>query len=155
MITSAFIKLNRLDLKTYRTKAIVSGFIIIFILLLDLHKFGAWYLGYRTYNKPYWIPFILFISFPLIKYALAGLIQFLSVNKMFKTLHFAMFFIAALPFSFCNPYIWQMFAWGGRPWYYKSMFNTGPEFYIGLACIIPSTLAYMGVAYVVDRFNLR
>ena len=154
MMTSIFIKLNKLNREEYRIKAIVSGFLIIFILLLDLHRFGAWFLGYRTYIKSYWVPVMLFVGYPILKYALAGLIQFMADRKMFKTLHFVMFFIAALPFSFCNPECWQIFAWGGRPFYEKNIFHNGPEFYHGLAWIIPTTLIYMAVAWVVDRFNL-
>lgn len=154
MMTSIFIKLNQLDREEYRIKALVSGFLIIFILLLDFHRFGAWFLGYRTYIKSYWVPVTLFAGYPVLKYALAGLIQYLAANKMFKTLHFAMFFIAALPFSFWNPYVLQMFTWGGRPWYELNYLSSGPEFYMGLAWIIPTTLAYMAIAYTVDRFKL-
>jgi hypothetical protein len=154
MMTSAFIKLNKLDLEEYKIRAYVSGFLIIFILLLDLHRFGAWFLGYRTYIKSYWVLVMLVVSYPLVKYALAGLIQYMTDNKMFKALHFAMFFIAALPFSFCNPLTWTIFAWGGRPWYEVNYFSTGIDLYMGLAWIIPSTLAYMAIAYTVDRFKL-
>lgn len=149
MLTRLFIKLNKLNRQGYKIKALVSGLLLIFILLLDLHRFGAWYYGYRTYVKIYWIPVLLFVSFPLVKYALAGLIQYLAANKMFKTLHFVMFFIAALPFSFCNPYVLQLFAWpGDRHWYEKNIISSGPEFFYGLAWIIPSTLIYMAVAWV-------
>ena len=154
MMTSIFIKLNKLDLKAYRKKAIVSGLLLILILALDLHRFGAWYEGHRSYVKTNWIFICAALSYPLVKYALAGLIQYLAANKMFKTLHFAMFFIVALPFSFWNPYVLQMFAWGGRPWYELNYLSSGPEFYMGLAWIIPTTLAYMAIAYTVDRFKL-
>ena len=145
MITKIFIRLNKLDREKYRTRAVTAGLLIIFILLLDLHRFGAWYYGYRTYIKTHWFILLLILFYPVFKYTFAGLIQYLAANKMFKTLYFIMYFITALPFSICNPYVLQIFAWGDKPWYQLSYFNSGIEFYYGLAWIIPSTLIYMAI----------
>lgn len=155
MIAKIFIKLNKLDREKYRIKAVTAGFLIILILLLDLHRFGAWYYGYRTYIKTHWFILLLILFYPVFKYTFAGLIQYLAANKMFKTLYFIMYFIAALPFSICNPYVLQIFAWpGDRQWYELNIFNTGPEFYYGLAWIIPTTLVYIVVTWTVNRFKL-
>jgi len=37
--------LNRINLSKLRVRAEVSGVTVIIILLLDLHRFGAWYTG--------------------------------------------------------------------------------------------------------------
>jgi hypothetical protein len=104
--------------------------------------------------KPYWLLGILIISYPLFKYALAGLIQYLASRQMFRILYFLMFFIAVLPFSFCNPYTLRIFAWpGDRHWYEKNIFSSGAEFYIGLAWIILTALIIMGISLAVGYFN--
>ncbi len=153
LLTKLFIKLQKLDRNKYRKRALISGTILITILALDLHRFGAWYMESRTYVKPYWIPGILIVSYPMFKYSLSGLIQYLASRQMFRALYFLMFFIAALPFSFCNPQTLRIFAWGGRPWYEKDIFSSGAEFYIGLAWIIPTVLIFMVISLAVGYYN--
>ena len=139
---------QKLDRNKYRKRALISGIILIIILILDLHRFGAWYMESRTYVKPYWLPGMLIVSYPMLKYSISGLIQYLSAKEMFKILHFAMFYISSAPFTFpvAVVYLRSFLFKDVLPWYEKDIFNPGPEFYLGVLLVILSPLPYIALA---------
>ena len=152
MIIKLLFKLQKLDRNKYRKRALISGIILITILALDLHRFGAWYMESRTYVKPYWTAGMLIISYPLFKYSLSGLVQYLAAREMFGTIYFIVFYIAALPFCIMNPYVFEIFR-KNINWYDTNYFSSGSDFYIGIASIILTPLAYIAVAMAAEYYS--
>ncbi len=133
-------KLSGVDLAEYRKRAFISGMIIILILALDLHRFGAWYYGYRTYLRPWSVPVLLITAFPFIKYACAMIVQYAVRMKKFNLMFYVMVFAASLPFSFCNPHVnWNIFNWN-KSWYDLSWFRSGTQLLTGIGYMIVTTL---------------
>ncbi len=133
-------RLSGIDLVLYRKKGMISGLIIIFILALDLHRFGAWYYGYRTYLKPWSVPVLLIIAFPFIKYTCAMLVQYAVNMKKFDYILYVMTFFACLPFSVGNPYVLPYIFDFSKEWYDKGIFNSWPQVLAGAVHIFFTTL---------------
>ena len=132
-------RLSGVDLTEYKKRAFISGMIIILMLALDLHRFGAWYYGYRTYLRPWSIPVLLITASPFIKYASAMLVQYAVRMKKFNYIFYVMVFAVSLPFSFCNPHVhWNIFNWN-KPWYDLSWFRSGTQLLTGIAYMIITT----------------
>jgi len=63
--------LNSIYLPALRPRAEVSGIMVIVILLLDLHRFGAWYTGNQCHMKVYGLPMLLIAGTPFVVYIMA------------------------------------------------------------------------------------
>jgi hypothetical protein len=133
-------RLSGADLTAWRKRAFISGLIIIIILALDLHRYGAWYYGYRTYLRPWSVTVLLITAFPFIKYTLAMIIQYAVRLEKFNCIFYVMVFAASLPFSFCNPdVIWNIFNWN-KPWYDLRWFRSGTQLLTGIGYMFATTL---------------
>lgn len=151
MMTSIFIKLNKLDLKAYRKKALAAGLLLILILALDLHRFGAWYDGNRSYVKTNWILICAGLSYPLVKYALAGLIQYFTTRKMFTALYILLFYATVFPIS---SLLTVAYFKRSMEWYEKNYFIDDKQFLIAVIAVFVFPLVYMVAALILkdDRY---
>jgi hypothetical protein len=81
----------------YRGRAEVSAFMTVFILALDLHRYGAWYRGNASFLRPYAIPVLLIVSSPFIIYVLASLLRWFVCTGRYNMLAFC----AVTVFLYC------------------------------------------------------
>ena len=97
------IKLSKIKLSLMVRQARVSGIMIILVILLDLHKFGAWYTGNETkYRQPYGLSLILVGGVPFIIYCSAAIVQIAVKLKLYSVLYLSPVFFFTLPFTLCR-----------------------------------------------------
>ncbi|PKL19583.1 MAG: hypothetical protein CVV49_00670 [Spirochaetae bacterium HGW-Spirochaetae-5] len=114
--------LNRRDLQKLKSRADVSGWLLIIILSLDIHRFGAWYTGNQAHIRPYIFPFLCLAGIPIIIFVMAGAVQYCVRRQWFTLLYLSGIYVCALPFSIFNfdalKYIFK------KPlWYNASIFE--------------------------------
>jgi hypothetical protein len=126
--------LNRLKLPKIKQRVNVSGVILIIILLLDLHRFGAWYIGNQSYIKPYGLSLILVSGLPLFIYVLAAAVQYCVRHKCFTLLYMSRIFLFCLPLSIFNPVTIGSIFLQDSTWMDQSIFRPLDfKFFIGIA----------------------
>ncbi len=94
--------LNKLDLPKLKSRADVSGWLLIIILSLDIHRFGAWYTGNQAHIRPFVFPFLCLAGIPIIIYVLAAAVQYCVRQRKFTLLYLSGLYICSLPFSIFN-----------------------------------------------------
>ena len=77
-----------LKMTRHRGRAEVSACLLLFILVLDLHRYGAWYSGNRCFLRPYAVPVLIIIAMPFIIYAMAVMIRWFIKTERFNLLVF-------------------------------------------------------------------
>ena len=94
--------LNKRDIQKLKSRADVSGWLLIIILSLDIHRFGAWYTGNQAHVRPYILPFLCLAGIPIIIYVLAAAVQYCVRRKWFTMLYLSGIYVCSLPFSIFN-----------------------------------------------------
>ncbi|GEM_PF-3598055 len=96
--------INLINIKRY---ADVSGTLLVIILALDLHRFGAWYTGDATYLYPYALPVLLVLGAPVVLYAAAAGTQRAVAREQYTLLYLSGLFVCCLPFTLWNPFVFD------------------------------------------------
>ncbi len=95
--------LNSINLTKLKRYANMSGSLLVIILALDLHRYGAWFTGDATFLYPYALPVLLVLGAPVIVYAAAAAVQKAVSSKRYTLLYLVSLYICCLPFGLWNP----------------------------------------------------
>ena len=128
------IHLNTRDLNKIRPRVVVSGVILIIILSLDLHRYGAWYTGNAAYIKYHWIPVLCLPGYFVARHAAAIFVQWCVRRDLWWTLYCIGIYVWCLPFALllANQYLFK-----SPVWYDPSIFRPGDRtFLLGLTILI-------------------
>ncbi len=133
----------------YYRRAKVSGGLLLVILALDLHRYGAWFTGNSGYLYPYAVPILLVISLPFQVYAAAVTLDWFVRRKHFNLL--AVIIIGLTIYIM----LFLMFGWGifntGNTWYDKSLLRqTDRKFWEALLLPIAGVI-FVSFLIVSDR----
>lgn len=129
-----FIKfINRINLSHLRRYAVISGILLIIILILDLHRYGAWYTGNQCFMRPYGPGLIITTGLPFFVYVIAGAVQFALDREWFMMIYLLRIFVFCLPFGVFNEYTLK-YVFTKDIWYEKFIFRPVDLYFcIGIA----------------------
>lgn len=96
--------INLIKIKRY---ADVTGTLLVIILALDLHRYGAWYTGDATYLYLYALPVLLVLGAPVVLYAAAAGTQRAIAREQYTLLYLSGLFVCCLPFTLWNPIVFD------------------------------------------------
>jgi len=114
--------LNSINLGRLRLRAEVSGWMVIFILLLDIHRFGAWYTGNQCHMKGYGIAMLLVAGMPFVVYTAALTVQKIISKGWYMALYIFRIYLFFLVPGMLNP-ITIKTIFKEQVWYSTSVFR--------------------------------
>jgi hypothetical protein len=146
-ITADLQKMNR-----YRGRAEVSAFMLVVILVLDLHRYGAWYSGNRAFLKPYAVPMLILLSMPLIIYASAVILRRFVMKGRYNLLTFC----AVTVFLYCVImfFCWPAFLPDSKDWLSANMAFVFDMKFLKTACIPLAPAAFFAYFIITERFKI-
>ncbi len=99
--------LNRLNTFKIKRYADVTGLLLVIILALDLHRYGAWLTGDATFLYPYAHPVLLVLGAPVVLYAAAAGVQKAVAGERYTLLYLSGLFVCSLPYTLWNPIVFD------------------------------------------------
>ena len=143
--------LNRINLPKLRVRAEASGVLVIVILVLDLHRFGAWYTGNQCHVKPNAFAALFIAGLPLGIYCAGWVVQKIISKGWMMLLYMIRLYIYFLPLGLLNKFTIEH-VFKDPIWYDDTVLRVADfDFFLGILTALALPAVYVFCLWIMGR----